>query len=308
MVGLLPLSGVVSPFLSFGRSAMLANFLLFGICSRPVGPAAGRQAGGEGARFDGALRGPAVGPSALVGAGASLLRAGLGAAGAPEPGAHPRRPRRSRATACAASVQPAAGGHRRDHPARPIVDRNGLPLATSEPGRPAALPDGVPLALGGRRRSTAGRPRRAGERPGRLYPLGGHTFHLLGDLRSRVNWGASNTSFAERDFRIRLQGYDDYAAVVEVTQPPQGGAVTARQIRRDYSELLPLLRLPRRPEHRAVRSILERDRTLRTDVDARLQVRATEILRARERSPRPGTAAPRWCSTPAPASCWRASA
>ncbi len=30
-LGVLPLSGVVTPFLSYGRTAMLANFLVFGI-------------------------------------------------------------------------------------------------------------------------------------------------------------------------------------------------------------------------------------------------------------------------------------
>src|SRR5205085_10240295 len=31
ILGLIPLSGVVSPFLSFGRSSMIANFAIFGI-------------------------------------------------------------------------------------------------------------------------------------------------------------------------------------------------------------------------------------------------------------------------------------
>ncbi len=31
VLGAIPLSGVVSPFLSFGNTAMLANFLIFGI-------------------------------------------------------------------------------------------------------------------------------------------------------------------------------------------------------------------------------------------------------------------------------------
>ena len=27
----------------------------------------------------------------------------------------------------------------------------------------------------------------------RCYPIGGRMFHLIGDARSRLNWGASNT-------------------------------------------------------------------------------------------------------------------
>ena len=33
----------------------------------------------------------------------------------------------------------------------------------------------------------------------RHYPFGGLTFDLLGDLRTRIRWGAGNTSFVERD-------------------------------------------------------------------------------------------------------------
>ncbi|HBY64571.1 MAG TPA: hypothetical protein DEH78_32530, partial [Solibacterales bacterium] len=54
---------------------------------------------------------------------------------------------------------------------------------------------------------------------GRFYPLGAHTVHLLGDLRSRANWGARNSSLAERDYAVTLQGYDDRASVVEVKDP-----------------------------------------------------------------------------------------
>ena len=61
VLGLLPLSGVVTPFLSYGRSAMLANFLALGIVlaiARRQGPvraaAAGRRPRGLcGARLAG---------------------------------------------------------------------------------------------------------------------------------------------------------------------------------------------------------------------------------------------------------------
>ena len=79
--------------------------------------------------------------------------------------------------------------------------------------RPSSRRTGRARAPGG---DPAGGGRAAGARPTRYYPFGGRTFHLLGDLNDRTNWAAPNTSYAERDSRIRLQGYDDFAGVVDV--------------------------------------------------------------------------------------------
>ena len=56
----------------------------------------------------------------------------------------------------------------------------------------------------------------------RHYPFEGLTFGLLGDLRTRVRWGASNTSFVERDSATRLRGYDDRPTLVDVPNPKTG--------------------------------------------------------------------------------------
>ena len=80
----------------------------------------------------------------------------------------------------------------------------------------------------------------------RHYPFGGLTFDLLGDLRTRTRWGASNTSFVERDSARRLRGYDDRPTLVEVKNPKTGKM--ERVLRYDYRELVPLLRHRREPE------------------------------------------------------------
>ncbi|HXO18333.1 MAG TPA: penicillin-binding transpeptidase domain-containing protein, partial [Thermoanaerobaculia bacterium] len=148
-----------------------------------------------------------------------------------------------------------------------IVDRNGILLATSDPAE---------LAKGRDALSVLGATVPASTAPGeRIYPFGGRTFHLLGDLRNRVNWAARNTSFIERDSRVRLQGYDDYAAVVEVRQP---GGRPQQLIQLDYHQLIPLLRYRYRPDSPAVRRILEKDRTVRLSIDVRLQIKAGDIL------------------------------
>ncbi|HVG08104.1 MAG TPA: FtsW/RodA/SpoVE family cell cycle protein [Thermoanaerobaculia bacterium] len=268
VVGLLPLSCVVSPFLSFGRSAMLANFLLFGII---LGLSARPGGTDTTAKFGNALRWVAMG---LAAAGmAIVLRSAW---------VQVIRPNRV-VTRGALTLQ--GDGLRRFQynprlediaetiPRGSILDRNGLPLATSDPQELQKHK----TALGTLGATfDPGRPHRAGEGPERFYPFGGRTFHLLGDLRSRVNWGASNTSYAERDARIRLQGYDDFAELMSVKQP--NGTVT-EQVRRDYTEIVPLLRHRWQPEHRAVKKILERERNLKLTIDARLQMRTAEILR-----------------------------
>lgn len=268
VVGVLPLSGVVSPFLSSGRSAMLANFLIVGlllaISARPA-PSNRSEGMDNVRRFDGAVR------WAVLGLGVFAIAI----------------------VAKAALVQVFRADHfltqsalvlhadnRRYFDANPrleeiaktiprgsILDRNGIPLATSDPKeleRQRATFERLGVSL--ERTMSAGK---------RIYPFGGRTFHLLGDRNSMVNWGAPNTSYAERDSRIRLQGYDDYAEVVEVTQP--NGDVT-REIRVDYRELVPLLRHQYQPNHKAVKRIREGDRNLRTSIDARLQLRAAAVL------------------------------
>ncbi|HEX3128448.1 MAG TPA: FtsW/RodA/SpoVE family cell cycle protein [Thermoanaerobaculia bacterium] len=278
VVGLLPLSGVVSPFLSFGRSAMLANFLLFGIVlalsARPGTPE-------RHDRFVGAVRWTAIGLAVM--GGAILLRAAQvqvlqankfltrGALTVQGDGLR-RFQYNPRLEAIAETI-----------PRGTVYDRNGLPLATSDPQELEKHKTDL-AAIGAI--TDPGRPGRSE----RFYPFGGSMFHLLGDLRSRANWGASNSSYVERDSRIRLQGYDDFAELVEVKQP--NGSVT-EQVRRDYTDIVPLLRHRWQPEHKAVQKILNRKRDVQLTIDARLQARVAQIVRkyAREAGIKEGAAA-----------------
>ena len=225
VLGLLPLSGIATPFLSFGRSSMSANLAIAGILL-----AISQRPGELGA----ALR-PLHRPVRWV---ALLLVVALGGVAAAAARIH---------TAQADSLlirgnlaiqgdgvrrfqyNPRLVRIARQIPRGDIVDRNGLPLASSdpstfEPHRQAYEELGILP------------PREAEDSTQRYYAFGGLTFHLLGDLRNRLNWAASNTSFAERDERIRLQGYDDYVARVPIRQPD--GKIT-QVIQRDYRELVP---------------------------------------------------------------------
>jgi cell division protein FtsI/penicillin-binding protein 2 len=102
-------------------------------------------------------------------------------------------------------------------------------------------------------------------------------FDLLGDLRSRTRWGASNTSFVERDSARRLRGYDDRPTLLEIANPKTGKM--ERVLRYDYRELVPLLRHRHEPNHPEVRRVLDRPRDVRMSIDARFQIKVAEILR-----------------------------
>jgi cell division protein FtsI/penicillin-binding protein 2 len=87
----------------------------------------------------------------------------------------------------------------------------------------------------------------------RHYPFGAATAHLVGDLRTRANFVASNASLVEHDANRKLQGYD-------------------------YAELASLVRFRHQPGNPALAKVLARDRDVRLTIDVRLQLRAQAIL------------------------------
>lgn len=267
VLDLVPLSGVVTPFLSYGGTAMLANFAVFAILlslSRQGGDSehtapfrlpVRRVAQGLGIAAL-AIAGKAawvqiVRADAIVGAGTLTVQAD----------GYRRYQYNPRLLAIAQSI-----------PRGNILDRNGIVLATS---------DGKALEAQKQAFSGMGIDIEAAVNPDdeRHYPLGALTTHITGDLRSRANWGARNSSLIERDSMVRLQGFNDRASVIEVedirTKKP------TYTVRRDLRELVPLLRHRREPEHPAVLKVMNRERDVHTTLDARLQVRCARILQAR---------------------------
>ncbi len=266
-LGVLPLSGVVTPFLCYGRSSMLANFFMFAmllsISNRPS-PDAQRNA---------PFRLPIEAAGLAIGAVALLIVAKA---------AYVQVFRSDAIMGEGTLVVQADGARRyqynprfqeimRDIPKGGIYDRNGLPLATSswdelEKHRAQYQQLGINIDQACSRTES------------RHYPFEGLTFHLLGDLRTRIRWGAGNTSFVERDSATRLRGYDDRPTLVDVENPKTGKM--ERVVRYDLRELVPLLRHRNDPNNPSVRRVLDRKRDVRMSLDARLQVRAGEILRS----------------------------
>jgi cell division protein FtsW (lipid II flippase) len=264
ILDLFPLSGVATPFLSYGRTAMLANFAIAGILlalgrspSTRVSPLI------PGVRWVevvlAILAITVVGKAAYIQLGHADAIAGQGTL-----------------------VLQADGGRRYVYNPRlidaahtllrgAIYDRTGLPLATSswaelEAHRAQYKALGIDIDAACNRADP------------RCYPLGPLTFHLLGDIRTRANWSAPNSSLVERDSAIRLQGYDDRGRVVAVQNTDGKPFYT---IRYDYRELLPLLRHRWEPDNVAVKRIRDRERNVHLSISAALQVKAAGILKTR---------------------------
>src|SRR4051812_31977909 len=264
ILGVTPLTGVVTPFLSYGGSAMVANFCALGMLTaihadrHPSGDFEPFRVpivwlGSSLAIFGVALLAVAVNVQ-VVHADNYIIRAHLG-------------------------IQ-ADGGRRFEYnprlldivrliPRGTIYDRRGVPLATDDP-QVIADARQTYAALGVSIDEACPVP---GER---CYPLGGAAFHLLGDARTRVNWTAPNSSYIERDAESQLRGFDDHAEIVHTTDAAGGSMLT---IRRDYRDIVPALRHRYDPASAAL-ARFRQPHDMHLTVDARLQLRVAGIVAA----------------------------
>ncbi len=264
LLGLLPLSGVVTPFLSFGRSSMLANCFAIGVvlavaerARGPVRPSFARQV--RWVRVALVIAGLAVLSRAawvqVVRADETLTEASLTLQG---DGAR-RYTYNPRLLAAARTIERGT-----------ILDRQGVPLASSRLAELTKHKD--TFAHLGINLDEACPPRETG----RCYPFGGSLFHVVGDWNTQRNWAASNTSFVERDTDRDLRGYDDGAKVVEIRNARTG--VAQATIRRDYRALVPLVRHRYQPDHPDVVALRQGVRDVMTTIDVRLQLRVARAL------------------------------
>lgn len=267
MLGLIPLTGVVTPFLSYGRSALIVNLAAVGLLLSMADQA---PAGAEPSPFARGLR-----TLGLVGVGLAVVILGVAA--------RTQTWRADEVMTAGALTRQGDGLRRFSYNPRllavadsiergTIYDRRGVPLATNQ--RDVLAKHATELAGLGIDVNAA-----CADATRRCYPFGGAFFHLLGDADTQINWGAPNASLVERDRDGRLRGYDDQARSVEITDPADGSR--SRTIRRNLKVLLPLWRHRDDPTHPDAAAILSTPRDVTLTIDARLQQRVARLLAAR---------------------------
>jgi len=264
ILGVAPLSGVVTPFLNYGKSSTVINFLMYGmvagISGQPRDPAGTENFGSGVKKLQLAL----CLVASIVIAKAFYIQVW----------------KADEVTFRQALVVHADGHRNFVHnprirsaiatiPRGTIYDSTGLPLATVHLDELLANKQAYEKI--GLNLETALSPAE-----GRRYPLGELMFHVLGDERTRLNWAAGNTSFIERDENVRLQGFDDHARLVRVRDTRDGGERVV--FKRDYRDLSNFVKHHAWPGHPDVQRMLARDRSVRLTLNARLQARAATIL------------------------------
>jgi cell division protein FtsI/penicillin-binding protein 2 len=268
VLGLMPLSGIATPFLSYGKTSMVCNLALVGVLL-----SIGRRQAADRDPLPRSMRGLKV---ALAGVACAILaRAFVVQVIAAD-----------EIAVRASLVQQADGTVRYQYnprllqiarriPRGTIFDRNGLALATED----ATQADEAQLRLKALGLKDAG----VGCAPlsDRCYPLGTLAFHVVGDARNRTNWSSRNSSFIERDSNTALQGFNDDPHSLVVTLP-DGRSQTV--VARDYRALLPLVRQRGDPSGRALREFMAHTRDITLTIDEPLQALVAQALEARVRS------------------------
>jgi cell division protein FtsW (lipid II flippase) len=265
LLGLLPLSGVVSPFLSFGRTSMVANFITLAIIL------AVSSHGGDKAQVRNFGQ-PTYLMAGILGlCGFAILgRAAYFQLARPDQFAIKGAEVRFADKSLGLEYNPRLREILAQIPKGDVLDRNGLPLATNNWAtlqRHSADYQRLGVVID----------QTAVKNEARHYPLGPEFFYLVGDQRTTLHRGASNTAFLEHDARTRLQGFDDRRETIELRDPESDETYHVFQY--DYSELVPLLRHRHDPNNPEVKAFIDRQRDVRMSIDSQLQLRASAILK-----------------------------
>ena len=242
ILGLLPLTGVVTPFLSYGGSAMVANFAMLGLLVASIATsvrAADLAPFQVPVRWLGRMAAACAVIAVAMAATVQTVRADDYLV-RPQLGLQADGGRRFQ-------YNPRVLDVLRSIPRGTIFDRSGLPIASDDL---ATLAKAAPQfeQLGRRMADACPTP------SDRCYPAGPALFHVLGDANTRANWSASNSSYVERDAEDLLRGFDDHAKTVATTDREGRPALA---VRRDYTAMVPLVRHRYEPDHPDVKAVLD---------------------------------------------------
>ena len=293
-LGLIPLTGVAVPFLSYGKSSIVVNMIAFGfILSLSREKATERQAEYIRGKYDGII---AAGSASFILVGFfivcwlfayqffardnTLIRPAFVT---------------NNQGARVAEYNPRIDILMRKLAAGNIYDRNGVVLATSVD---SILNDKKVVDKIVEAGITAEEVKKAHRYPKmRYYPFGDQMFFTLGDFNTKVLWGSHDDNpygyMAESRHLAMLRGFDNIArdeygkprkdvlrARNYIYSPylAERGEKEFRYTRYDYSALLPMLKAG--TESRKVRQWNEKrpERDITLTIDAKLQVRMQNAL------------------------------
>jgi cell division protein FtsI/penicillin-binding protein 2/cell division protein FtsW (lipid II flippase) len=248
VLGVLPLSGVVSPFLSSGNTAMLANFLVFALLASISAVALPEPEAPETEMPEAPFLTSTKWVKLVFAFAGTVLLVTAARYQVFRDAEYLARDAHSFEQDGVKRPQhnPRLNSIAREIPRGSIYDRNGIPVATSdwqELQRHRADYEALGVSLD----------RAVSRFDSRHYPFGAALEHVLGDLRTGENFHASNASLVEHDSNAKLLGYS-------------------------YSELAGLVRNRHQPGNPAIARVLARDRNVHLTLDVRLQLRAEEIL------------------------------
>jgi len=275
ILGLVPLSGVVSPFLSFGKSSMVANFIIFGLLISI-------SATGRPDPITKPFRAPLKVVTLVLMAISMIVMAKVGYI----------QTIGRREILIKEALAKSEGGHyfqhnprldvaRRMLPMGTVYDRNGIPLASSDWKEIEKFRDKyrelrVPLDKNYSRSDD------------RHYPFGDELFYLLGmaNRPTKFEGGTSrNANYLEDKYDDRLHGYNAKPDLVSVQVLEYDELADKfflvskdRLLKRDYHELLPLLLYRNNPDREEVKTLLNRNRDIKLSIDVAYQLEVSRLL------------------------------
>lgn len=281
-IGLLPLTGVAVPFLSYGKISLIINLAAMGIVAGiSARPGLDIQQTYTQKNYDPVLR---TGIAFFL-VGTLVLCAKLLFVQVIDRSEYIAKPARvvMRNGLPIYSYNPRIDKLMRLLAAGNIYDRNGLVLATSDQGMVAQNLDSLHAAGLSRRQLDE----LLHKRVRRYYPFAENLFYWTGDYNTRLFWGQANGYFAESRHLTALRGFgisrEVQDSVITRYQPDRFTKPIAANVqlaRYDYSVLTEGLEAGIDSNHAAIRKIKDKDRDLRLTVDAALQVELQDSLRS----------------------------
>ncbi len=277
-IGLLPLTGISVPFLSYGKISLIINLMamgvVFSVAHRP-GQLEQRQYLEK--HYDVVLMtgiaGFLIGVLVLIG----RLFPIVGWRGVE----YIVRPARvvTRNGDPVYSYNPRIERLTRVLAAGTVYDRNGLVLATSSPEQ--VTQQSTRLRESGLK--SDGLQTLTQKRLQRYYPFGEHMFFWTGDLNTQLFWGQNNGYYAEATHFSELRGFNSHprkTTLVATDYQADRFSPTVQQTRTltayDYSELAPALRAG--IDSREVAERKAKNRDIHLSINAELQVALQKAL------------------------------